>query len=66
MFNLKIKIKMKTEKEIKDRVEEIKKKIKINNKHLEGPEITYGEAEEIDYVNSDLYLRLKILEWVLS
>jgi hypothetical protein len=57
---------MKTEKEIKDRIEEIKKKIELNKKYLKDPEITYGEAEDIDYDNYDLYLRLRMLEWVLS
>jgi hypothetical protein len=57
---------MKTEKEIKDRIEEIKKKIEQNKKYLKDPEITYVEAEDIDYDNADLYLRLRMLEWVLS
>lgn len=57
---------MKTEKEIKDRIEEIKKKMEINKKYLKDPEITYDKAEDIDYDNADLYLRLKMLEWVLS
>ena len=58
--------KMKTEKEIKDRIDEISKKIEVNKKILKSPDISMGEAEDIEYDISDLYVRKKILEWVLS
>ena len=57
---------MKTEKEIKDRVDEISKKIELNKKYLKDPEISMGEAEDIEYDIYDLHVRKKILEWVLS
>lgn len=57
---------MKTEKEIKDRIDEISKKIELNKKYLEDPDISIGEAEDIEYNISDLYARKKILEWVVS
>ena len=57
---------MKTEKEVKDRIDEISKKIEVNKKFLKDPDISMGEAEDIEYDISDLYVRKKILEWVLS
>ena len=57
---------MKTEKEIKDRIDEISKKIEANKNFLKDPDISMKEAEDIECDISDLYVRKKILEWVLS
>lgn len=57
---------MKTEEDVKNRIAELKRKISINNVSLGEDDLTYGEAEDIEFDNYELNQRIKMLEWVLS
>lgn len=58
---------MKTEEDIKYRLEKLKQTVKDNKAFLRNEDdITDREAEEIEEDNYELNTRIKILEWVLN
>lgn len=58
---------MKTEDDIRDRLEKLKRTIRDNKVFLKNEDnLTDFEAEEIEEDNYELNTRIKMLEWVLN